>query len=36
MVNFQDHDTLRHDMTDLQLKLNLKDEVLSIPANGIG
>ena len=34
MVNFQDHDTLRHDMTDLQLKLNLKDEVLSIPANG--
>lgn len=34
MVNFQDHDTLRHDMTNLQLKLNLKDEVLSIPANG--
>ena len=34
MVNFQDHDTLRHDMTDLQLKLNLKDEVLRIPASG--
>ena len=34
MINFQDHDTLRHDMKDLQLKLNLKDETLRIPANG--
>lgn len=34
MVNFQDHDSLRHDMTDLQLKLKLKDETLSIPASG--
>ena len=33
MINFQDHDTLRHDMRDLQLKLNLKDETLRIPAN---
>ena len=34
MVNFQDHDTLRHDMTGLQLKLNIKDEQIKIPANG--
>lgn len=34
MINFQDHDTLRHDMKDLQLKLNLKDETLCIPENG--
>ena len=34
MINFQDHDTLRHDMNDLQLKLNLKDETLRIPASG--
>ncbi len=34
MINFQDHDTLRHDMKDLQLKLNLKDETLCIPADG--
>ena len=34
MINFQDHDTLRHDMTGLQLKLNLKDETLRIPEIG--
>lgn len=34
MINFQDHDTLRHDMNDLQLKLNLKGEELRIPASG--
>ena len=34
MVNFQDHDTLRHDMTALHLQPNLKDEVLRIPASG--
>ena len=34
MVNFQDHDTQRHDLKDLQLKLNLKNETLSIPENG--
>jgi len=34
MINFQDHDTLRHDMKDLQLKLNLKDETLRIPGSG--
>ncbi len=33
LINFQDHDTLRHDMTGLQLKLNLKGETLRIPAN---
>ncbi len=34
MINFQDHDTLRHDMRDLQLKLDLKNETLKIPSNG--
>ena len=34
MINFQDHDTLRHDMKDLQIKLRMKDETLTIPANG--
>ena len=34
MINFQDHDTLRHDMKDLQLKLNLKGETLRIPESG--
>ena len=34
MINFQDHDTLRHDMKDLQIKLRMKDEELRIPANG--
>ena len=34
MVNFQDHDTLRHDMHNLQLKLNIKDEELFVPASG--
>ena len=33
MVNFQDHDTLRHDMKNLQIKLHLDNETLSIPAN---
>lgn len=41
MINFQDHDTLRHDMKDLQIKvrmkneeLRVKNEELRIPANG--
>ena len=34
MINFQDHDTLRHDMTGLQIKLNLGNETLRIPASG--
>jgi hypothetical protein len=34
MINFQDHDTLRHDMKDLQIKLRIKNEELRIPANG--
>lgn len=34
MINFQDHDTLRHDQSGLQLKINLKDETLSIPEQG--
>ena len=34
MINFQDHDTLRHDMRNLQLKLNLVGETLRIPENG--
>ena len=34
MINFQDHDTLRHDMKDLQLKLNLQSRALRIPENG--
>lgn len=34
MINFQDHDTLRHDMKDLQIKLNLRDETLLIPQKG--
>ena len=34
MINFQDHDTLRHDMKDLQIKLRMKEEELRIPANG--
>ena len=34
MINAQDYDTLRHDITGLQLKLNLKGETLMIPSNG--
>ena len=34
MTNFQDHDTARLDQTDLQLRLNLQKESLSIPAKG--
>lgn len=34
MVNFQDHDTLRHDMTGLRLQLNLRGETLCIPSQG--
>ena len=34
MVNFQDHDTLRHDQTNLQVRLNMKHETLNIPAKG--
>lgn len=34
MVNFQDHDTLRHDMSGLQIKLNLHDETIRIPEQG--
>lgn len=34
MVNFQDHDPGRHDMADLQIKLNLRYETLSIPRSG--
>lgn len=34
MINAQDHDTLRHDQTGLQIKLNLKDETLTIPSKG--
>ena len=34
MVNFQDHDTLRHDMTGLQLRLTLSNETLTIPSDG--
>ena len=34
MINFQDHDTLRHDMDGLQLQLNLRNETLRIPQQG--
>ena len=34
MTNFQDHDTARIDQKDIQIKLNLKGETLTIPANG--
>ncbi len=34
MTNFQDHDTARIDQKGLQLKLNLRDECLMIPAKG--
>lgn len=34
LINAQDHDTLRHDMSDLQIKLRLKNEELTIPARG--
>lgn len=34
MTNFQDHDTVRIDQTGLQLKLNLRNENLQIPAKG--
>ena len=34
MVNFQDHDTTRTDLTDLQLRLNLVNENLAIPSEG--
>src|SRR5574344_74405 len=32
MINFQDHDTLRHDQTGLQLVLKLRGETLTIPS----
>ena len=34
MINFQDHDTLRHDMEDVRLQLNLSGEKLRIPSQG--
>lgn len=34
LINFQDHDTLRHDMKGLQMSLYLKGETLKIPADG--
>lgn len=34
MINFQDHDTLRHDMSGLQIKLNLRGEAIRIPEQG--
>ena len=34
MINFQDHDTLRHDQTGLSLRLNLRNETLRIPDQG--
>lgn len=34
MINFQDHDTLRHDQTGLSLRLNLRNETLRIPEQG--
>ena len=34
MINAQDHDTLRHDQTGLQVRLNLGQETLMIPASG--
>lgn len=34
LINFQDHDSLRHDMKGLSFKLNLKDGELRIPASG--
>ena len=34
MINAQDHDTLRHDQTGLQLRLKMKDETLTIPSQG--
>ena len=34
MINAQDHDTLRHDQTGLQVRLNLGQETLTIPASG--
>ena len=34
MVNFQDHDSERHDQTGLQLSLKLSDETLNIPSSG--
>ena len=34
MVNFQDHDTGRIDQKNLQLRLNLTNETLQIPAKG--
>lgn len=34
MINFQDHDLERHDMSGLQVKLNIENETLRIPADG--
>jgi hypothetical protein len=34
LINFQDHDSLRHDMDGLQMQLNLRDETLRIPGKG--
>lgn len=34
MTNFQDHDTARIDQAGLQIKLNLQNETLMIPAKG--
>ena len=34
MINAQDHDTLRHDQSGLQITLNLNAETLRVPTNG--
>lgn len=34
LINYQDHDSLRHDMNGLQMMLNLKSEKLRIPQRG--
>lgn len=34
LINTQDHDTARHDLADLQLRLNLPGGALAIPATG--
>lgn len=34
LINFQDHDTTRTDMKDINLKINLKDKTIRIPEQG--
>lgn len=34
LINYQDHDSLRHDMNGIRLKLNLQHETLYIPQKG--